>query len=432
MNLFLKSNKIFKQRNFPRFMMNVPYEEVIKLIQQKSSLSEDEINRKIQEKLDQLSGLISKEGAAHILANDLGINFSEVEKKLKLNKVLAGMRNVETIGKVLQKYEIREFNSNGREGKVANLLMGDETGVMRVVLWNNQADLLNTLQEGSIIKITSAYARSNNGRVELHLNDTSTVEVNPPGESIEAVKGPSSVFERKKVSNLSEQDSNVELLGTIVQVFDPRFFEVDPQSGRRIRPSADGKYHNENGEEVTPDYSYVFNIFLDDGTDNIRVVCFKNQMQALLNKKHEQILTFKDNGTLFEPTKHELLGQMVNVQGRVTRNEMFDRLEFVANRVYANPNADDELKKVQANKTQPQKPVQQTPSATQEQTVQKSETQPSLEENSIDESKDSNDVPELRSADTLDKEEKPVSNENVEELDDLGELEELDDLDDDL
>jgi hypothetical protein len=413
-------------------MMNVPYEEVIKLIQEKSSLSEDEINKKIQEKLDQLSGLISKEGAAHILANDLGINFSDVEKKLKINKVLAGMRNVETIGKVLQKYEIREFNSNGREGKVANFLMGDETGVMRVVLWNNQADLLNTLQEGSIVKIASAYARSNNNRVELHLNDQSTVEVNPPGESLDNVKAPGADVSRKKVSELNEQDSNVELLGTIVQVFEPRFFEVDPQSGRRIRPSADGKYYNQEGAEVTPDFSYVFNIFLDDGTDNIRVVCFRNQMQALLNKEHDAILTFKDNTQLFEPTKHELLGQMVKVQGRVTRNDMFDRLEFVANRVYMNPSANEELKNVQTEKQEVQQPVQEpTPQSVQE--VKPEPTPQPVQEQTLQqpEEETSQDVPELQSADTLDQP-RPKQQEDVEELDDLGELEELDDLDDDL
>ena len=37
------------------------------------------------------------------------------------------------------------------------------------------------------------------------------------------------IDERKKISDLGENDQNVEIMGTIVQVFDPRFFTVDPE-----------------------------------------------------------------------------------------------------------------------------------------------------------------------------------------------------------
>ena len=332
--------------------MNLQYDDVIKLIKEKSSLSDEEIKKKIDDKLTQLSGLISKEGAAHIIANDLGINFTEIEKKLKINKILAGARNVETVGKVLQKYEIREFNSSGRAGKVANLLMGDETGNIRLVFWNDLTEKFKEIKEGDVIKITSAYARANNNRAELHLNDQSSIVINPSGEKVEAVQTAPS-FGRKKVSELSESDESVEILGTIVQAFEPRFFEVDPETGRRMRPANDGKYYGASGTEVNPDYSYVFNLFFDDGSENIRIVCFRNQMQALLSKTHEEILVFKENPSLFESTKHELLGKMVKIQGRVVKNEMFDRLEVIASRIYPEPNPSEEIKKVENSVVQP-------------------------------------------------------------------------------
>ena len=341
-------DKLFKLSKFSGVMMNMQYEDVIKLIKEKSSLSDDEIKSKIDAKLNQLSGLISKEGAAHIIANELGINFNEVEKKLKIDKILAGMRNVETVGKVVQKYEVREFNSSGREGKVANLLLGDETGTIRVVFWNDQVDKFTSIEEGMTLKISSGYARANNNRPEIHLNDQSKVEINPSGEVISDIKsGPS--FQRKKVSELNESDENIEIFGTIVQAFEPRFFEVDPSTGRRTRPASDGKFYGADGNEIKPDYSYVFNIFFDDGTDNVRVVCFRNQMQSLLKKAHEDILTFKDNLSLFESTKHDLLGKMVKIQGRVAKNEMFDRIEVVASRIFPEPNPDEEIKKMESS-----------------------------------------------------------------------------------
>ena len=101
-------------------MFKMPLEELIALIKEKSGMSEQEINSKIDEKLNLLSGLISKEGAAHIVANELGIKlFDSMGGKLQIKNILTGMRNVETVGKVLQKNNIVEFQrKDGATGKV--------------------------------------------------------------------------------------------------------------------------------------------------------------------------------------------------------------------------------------------------------------------------------------------------------------------------
>ncbi len=65
-------------------MINIPLNQIIAEIKDKTGLSEDEINKKINEKLKQLSDLISKEGAAHIIANELDVKLVETAKKLKI------------------------------------------------------------------------------------------------------------------------------------------------------------------------------------------------------------------------------------------------------------------------------------------------------------------------------------------------------------
>lgn len=420
--------------------MNQSYEEIIKLIQENSSLSEEEVNSKVNDKLNQLSGLISKEGAAHIIANELGVNVAQnaapaggSEQKLKINKIMAGMRNVETVGKIVQKYEIREFNANGRQGKVGNFLLGDDSGVMRVVLWNELTDLMEKFNEGDVVKISSAYSRNNNGRAELHLNNMSKFEINPENETVSEVKTMS--FDRKKISELEEGNNNIEVLGTIVQAFEPRFFEVCPDCNKRARPAEEGYACPVHGN-VNPDYSYVFNVFLDDGSDNIRIVCFKNQMQSLLEKSHEDILVYKDDINTFESVKHELLGKMLKIQGRVVKNEMFDRLEIISSRVFINPDASEELKKTSNVEDVPVS----VPEASTEEVVEPqpipesdvnfenasniSENPKSMQENSqpSNENNDSSDD-ELGSLD-----ETQEQSDNKKELNDLEELEGLDDL----
>ena len=87
-----------------------------------------------------------------------------------------------------------------------------------------------------------------------------------------------------------------------------------------------------------PDYSYLVNLFLDDGTENMRVVLFRNQAERLLGKTKEQMVGYRVNPETFEPLKTELLGEQFRLVGRAKKNTFFDRIEFIANQVYkANP-----------------------------------------------------------------------------------------------
>ena len=84
--------------------VQIPYERILETLQEKTDLSQEEIEGKIQAKLKQLSGLISKEGAGHIVANELGVRLIEqVSGKLKISSILAGMRDIEVEGKVVWK-----------------------------------------------------------------------------------------------------------------------------------------------------------------------------------------------------------------------------------------------------------------------------------------------------------------------------------------
>src|SRR3989338_163556 len=200
-------------------MIKIPYEQIISKIKEEANISETEIEQKIKDKMKQLSGLISKEGAAHIVANELGIKlFDAFTGKLQIKNILVGLRNVETVGKVLQTYELREFTTNDRQGKVASFVIGDETGTIRVVMWGDQADNIKNISKGITIKIIGGYVKDNRGNIELHLNDRSQLIISPEGEIIKNVKQYS--VERKSIDQLTENDNAVELLGTVVQVFD--------------------------------------------------------------------------------------------------------------------------------------------------------------------------------------------------------------------
>lgn len=308
-------------------MYKIPLPEIKEKIIASGKIDADELEAKIRAKINDLSGLISEEGAAHIIANELGIGLINLNKsKLKIKEIYAGMRNLSTVGKVVQKFDVREFSKGDRLGKVCSLVLGDETGTIRVVFWNDQVDLLKKVDKGDILQITEAYVRENNDKIEIHLGNSGEIKVNPPGEAISSVREGTS-YERKKIEQLQNGEDGAEILGTIVQVFDPRFFQVCSSCNKRVVETEEGFRCNEHGQ-ATPILSYVMNIVLDDGTGNIRGVLWKNQTNHLLEKTEAEMTLYKDNLAAFEEIKNELLGEQFKFMGRVKRNEMFDRLEF--------------------------------------------------------------------------------------------------------
>lgn len=324
--------------------MQLPLNEIIERIKENSTLSQEEIEQKIKNKTEQLSGLISKEGAAQIIANELGIKLFQLEGPVKIDRVVAGMRTVETVGKILRKFDISNFTTkDGRDGKVGSIVIGDETGRIRVTFWNELADKLQTFTEGDIIKVKEAMARINNNKVEIHMTGNSKFELNPEGISIDEVK--EFISRRKSIDALNENDESVEILATVVQVFEPRFFEICPECNRRVRPDGEEFKCPEHGI-VKPNFSYVMNAQLDDGSNNIRTVFFKNQAKVFLGLEDEEILKFKENQISFDSIKQDLIGKFVKIIGRVTKNTMFDRLELISQLVFTDPDPKEEMKKM--------------------------------------------------------------------------------------
>ncbi len=327
-------------------MINLPYEKVVERIVESTGLPEAEISDRIKKKLDQLSGLISKDGAAHIVANELGIKLFGDVGRLQVKNIVSGMRNVEAVAKVVDVYDVREFTTERGPGKVGSFLVGDETGMIRIVLWNEQADNLQSLKKDMIVKIKGGYVRENQGRREVHMNERGKLVINPEGENVGEVRRASSVnFSRKNIKDLSETDQNVELLGTIVQVYDIRFYEICADCGKRAKRKENSFVCEQHGN-VNPSYGYVINIFLDDGTENIRAVFFRDQVEKLMGKSKEELLKYKEMPDAFEDMKNELLGKIIKVKGKAVKNVMFDRLEFMTNDVVVDVNPDEEAEKL--------------------------------------------------------------------------------------
>jgi replication factor A1 len=290
------------------------YQQLLELISQNSGISVEEIERKIEAKQAKLAGLISREGAAQVIAAELNISFDK--HTIKLSHIVPGMRKINVIGKIVQMYPIREYNKNGRAGRVGSFILADDTSNMRVVLWDeNHIDLIadGKLFSDCVVEIANAGVR--NG--ELHL--TSFSEINPSDKMIERV-----VLEKPMLQKLIYQfnpGEQVSTRGFIVQMFEPRFFEVCPECRKKVSELNDCSEHG----KVLPERRALLNFVIDDGSDSIRAVLFADQIEKIMSM--DQL----ENAELFSQKKKNLLGKEMIFSGNVRRNAMFNNKEFIVN-----------------------------------------------------------------------------------------------------
>lgn len=296
-----------------------------------NKISANELETKVQEKLSSLGGLISEEGALHIVANELGVVLGgSPVSEVKLKDVENGMKNVSVLVKVLRKYDVRTFGQDG-QGKVGNIFVGDETGFSRVTFWNDKTQYLDKMNEGDIIEIQHAYSKENQDRIELQMGNMSHCIINPEGKTVEVKERqerPVTEQQEKKLNEITDEDTFVTITATIVQVYDPRFFESCPTCNKRVHAVDDGFSCAEHGV-VTPGFNYVMNIFLDDGSTNLRAALWKEQVQQLLGKSDAEVIALKDNQTLLEDVKTDLLGKIIKARARVKKNEAYNTKELV-------------------------------------------------------------------------------------------------------
>jgi ssDNA-binding replication factor A large subunit len=290
------------------------YERIIEKISRISGVEKEEIERKIEAKRAKLSGLISREGAAQVIAAELGISFDN--EKLKIEELLPGMRKVNTTGKVMGVSPVRTFKTKkGDDGKVVNLFIADETSNIKVVLWDtNHIGLVETrkIGEGIVVEIVNGTMREN----ELHLGSFS--ELKTSNDIMGEVKV-GKVFREKKISELKNGDT-ARIRAFIVQSFEPKFFYVCPECRKKAIQEAGGFICAEHGK-VAGEKRALISTVIDDGTETIRTVAFHETLK-------DMGLTEFDNPEELSNQRMNLLGKEMFFSGAVRVNKVFNTPEF--------------------------------------------------------------------------------------------------------
>ncbi len=314
--------------------MDDNYERILEKISKSAGVEKEEIERKVEAKRAKLSGLISKEGAAQVIAAELGISFDN--EKLKIEELLPGMRKVNLTAKVVNLSPVRTFTTKkGDEGKVVNLFVADDTSNIRLVLWDtNHISLVEKgdIKEGSVIELANGSMRDG----ELHLGSFSEIKLS--SEIFNDVHT-EKIVKEKPIANFNVSD-NIGVRAFIVQMFEPKFFHVCPECKKKATAEGEDFVCAEHGK-VMPEKRAILNLVIDDGTESIRGVLFHETINGLG-------LTDLENVEKMTEQKQNLLGKEMFFSGNVRMNTYFNNPELIIDNVQE-INLDELIAKLEKN-----------------------------------------------------------------------------------
>jgi ssDNA-binding replication factor A large subunit len=214
-------------------------EEIIQQILAKHpEVARDRILEALQVEKSKTGGLIAEETLLRLIAARYGVEFlqNRVYHRLSITNLVPGLNDVTITGRVVAVYPPRTFEG-ARSGKLANLMIADKSGILRVVLWNDNVDLieLGELKAGQVVRFSHGYTREGRkGKAELHLGSKSQIEVKP--QNIKADEYPSIDSFATKIGEITKPYKTIHLVGTVKEVFPASTFtRSDMSTGKVLR-----------------------------------------------------------------------------------------------------------------------------------------------------------------------------------------------------
>ncbi|TQQ81956.1 single-stranded DNA binding protein [Halonotius roseus] len=196
-----------------------------------TDVSLEEFREAVEDKVEQMGGLADEETAAKLIAHEL--------KDQQVNGIAdiePGMDEVKFLGKVVSIGDLRTFErdeEDAEDGRVVNLEVADETGRIRISMWDKQAvsavgdpesGTHGEIEIGDVLRIAGRPKEGYNG-VEVSVNKAE------PEEDAELDVETQEMY---RVEDLSMGLSDVNLKGTILDVGSVRTFDRDDGSEGQV------------------------------------------------------------------------------------------------------------------------------------------------------------------------------------------------------
>ncbi|OPY38690.1 MAG: Replication factor A [Methanoregula sp. PtaU1.Bin051] len=111
-------------------------------------ISREEFERRVEAKIDECGDLVDEPTAAMMVVSELG------RAHVRIRDLSGKSSLFSFFGKVLDKTDPKVFDrTDGEKGAVATLLLGDATGSVRVVLWDERVGAVEEISPGEVLEV---------------------------------------------------------------------------------------------------------------------------------------------------------------------------------------------------------------------------------------------------------------------------------------
>jgi replication factor A1 len=189
-----------------------------KILEKKGDITEDELDRLIEEKKKSYSGFLSDEGAIRLIGYELSIFFNEENAsplggEVFIGNLISGFNDVNVSGRIIAAWPTKNFvRKDGASGSFTRFVIADRTGIITCVAWNQDNPVLVEPGKliGNLVKINHAYTKDNlGGEVELHIGDRGLIDFSP--RDLDGDKYPKTEDLIQNISEIDEEKVRVNI-----------------------------------------------------------------------------------------------------------------------------------------------------------------------------------------------------------------------------
>ncbi|HOZ35990.1 MAG TPA: hypothetical protein PLK55_03335 [archaeon] len=241
--------------------MQLTSEQIYSIIKTQSGLSDEELNQKLEEIKEKYQGLLSDVGANILLSKQLGVNLDLKQKTsavTKISEINPSIDSVTLYARIKSIPPVKTYKSkDGGHGKIQAVYLEDETGIIKLNLWQDKAEIIKEqgFEKNDLVLIKDAAINQYNEKVELSLRQGGQVIKDPEGVDIKNIK--ENVI---KISGIdAAPEGTVDTYARIIAIYPIKTFKKEEKE------------------------RFVINFEISDGLKSIRCIAFDAWAQEISN-----------------------------------------------------------------------------------------------------------------------------------------------------
>ena len=210
-------------------------QDLIQEIQRQNPLiSQEQIIERLQAERAKTVGLLGDETLLRLIAAKFGLkvqqNMINSCGVLSTSRLFAGLYDVTVAGRLIAVFPAKAFQGAEKSGKFATVMLTDAEGILRVVLWDAKAEMIERgeLKAGQVVRLIHGYTKEDRyGKTELHLGSKSQIliEAESKADQYQSIGKFTT-----KIQTLTANSGNVHLAGTVKAVLGKKAFSRNDDS----------------------------------------------------------------------------------------------------------------------------------------------------------------------------------------------------------